>query len=457
MHSRRLQCCFALLMLTVSSSSFARPGNPERYPVGAGATGMGGAAIADGISAWFNPAGLGEAHEHSISASMSAFGYTHDSVMEYVRFGEGSGLSGELSNDAIDVFPASFEYVLPLGKLGPLQHGLGLSFIVPDFDQFDGVLDVPSESLQLEVRARILSEDRTYWVVSGWGACYDGWFCFGAGPAVAVRVQDRVQILTLLSEFAGSRMEISRSDQSRLVVLTLGGQLGFKLRATSWLRFGLTVRSPMYAVASTGELLSVVSQADNTGVSESFVDRVETQSPQLDFQLPWRFGVGLSIEAADWVTLAADVRVFLGVDDYTVVAGPNGEGALQPETPSGPIADPSRAIEIQQRTSMKPTVNFNLGAEFRFLQDFALQVGLFSDLTATPRKNVLEYGESRLSRIGGSLSFAWATGPITTWVGLIYSGGWGEVPGLGATLFDPMEADLTSHTILLMLGSTLEI
>src|SRR5688572_13391301 len=132
---RRFVCAVVLLTADIAA---ARPGNPERYPVGANVVGRGGADIAAGTQAWHNPAGLGHVSEIGLSASVSAYGYTVEEAPSYAQVDLGQGrITGRLITNSLDIFPASLGYVRPLGERWGLQHGAGVS-VVPDFDQFDG-------------------------------------------------------------------------------------------------------------------------------------------------------------------------------------------------------------------------------------------------------------------------------------------------------------------------------
>src|SRR5688572_12821292 len=132
-----------VLALT-SLTSLARPGNFERYPIGANRIAQGGTGASMGQEPWHNPAGLGQVSREGLSASVSAYGLTLEKAPSFVSIGP---IEGQLTNSSIDVIAASLGYVKPLGTAWGLQHGLGLSVVLPDHDEFDGEVEVPATQL----------------------------------------------------------------------------------------------------------------------------------------------------------------------------------------------------------------------------------------------------------------------------------------------------------------------
>lgn len=437
---------------TVEAS--ARPGNLERFPIGADRAGLGGAGVASPGSAWFNPAGLARATEHGISASLSAYGYTVEKSTDFVFWdlGDGTSIAGDLETAAVDLFPATLEYVKPLGQLGPLQHAAGVSIIVPDFDQFDGRLNVPATDLLVELRARRISESQTFWILPAWSACA-GKLCFGLGPALAVRQESDVAITTFFLEADnGAVADATSSSQYELLTASLGGSAGLQYEVSENFWIGATVRTPVFKVWGQGSQLEVLTLVDEIN-GLAYVDRVEVAEPQTDFKTPWRFALGASYAVPGSFEVAADVRFMTGQSPVSLVAGPNGETTLPPTFPGGQIDDPARALDVERAFSLSPTINANLGGRVYFSERIAGQMGLFTDLSATSDDEVLLNGDEQLSRIGVTLGGGYLTAETQTWATVIYAYGFGNLLGLG-TNFDPQLAALTSHSILLMLGSS---
>lgn len=439
----------ALLVPVLAGSAHARPGNPERYPVGARQAGMGGAGIADGETPWFNPAGVGAAKQTGLSASLSAYGLTRESA----RLVDGSlgvgNVVGDVATTTLDVFPASVEYVQPLGTLGPLHHGIGLSVIVPDYAQFQGALETSAEGVELDIQARQTARNQTFWLGAAWGACAER-LCLGAGPTGAVLLRDAVNNTTLfISQEGQPVLDVASSRHTELVVGSLGGQVGLQWSPLESLGFGLTVRSPMYTVGSSGSLLAINSQVID---GASFIDRVEVKNPKQEFRVPWRFGLGVTWAPSERWRVAADVRLHLAQGEVVTIAGPNGERTLPPEVPGRTVDDPARAIDVSEAFRLQTTVNGNLGVQYRLSDKLRLQAGVFTDLSSSPDADVLENAADQVNRISGTLGGGWKGETVETWVSVVYAEGWGQVAGFGDEL-EPVLAPLRSRSIYVMVGS----
>ena len=125
---------FFVCVVSLGGVAQARPGNPERYPTQADSAGMGGIGVGFGTSTWDNPAGLGRVMRPGLSAIISAYGVTREEVPDFVQ---GGGLHGSSSSTSIETFPAGLQYAMPIGTGGTLSHGIGISVIIPDFDQLN--------------------------------------------------------------------------------------------------------------------------------------------------------------------------------------------------------------------------------------------------------------------------------------------------------------------------------
>jgi hypothetical protein len=443
----------ASLGLMVSASAEARPGSFERHPLGADTAGLGGAGIGAAGSAWFNPAGLGWVFEEGVSASGSAYGYVIERAPEFVNIGIGDGsITGRLANTSLDLFPASLQYGKPLGKIGKLTHGIGLSVMMPDYDQFDGVIEVPSEDFLFEIRGRRIAESRTFWAVLAWGLCED-YFCIGFGPAAAIHLEKETTITTIFTELGdGNTIDAGQTSQAEMLVAAIGGQVGVQYHVGKYLHLGLTVRTPVAKLFSKGSLLTTSSIVDTTQ-DIAYVDRVDVQKPKLDYKVPWRIGLGLLFEVPRKISFAADLRITTAMSEYSLVLGPNGEEELAPAVPGGTIDDPSRALGVKRAAAFRPAVNFNTGLRFYATDTIALHFGGFSDFSATSDDDTLRNYNEKLHRLGATVGGGWAGDDITTWVTAVYAYGWGSTVGIGEG-FEEELTPLRSHSIHVMLGST---
>ncbi|MCB9655673.1 MAG: hypothetical protein H6729_16235 [Deltaproteobacteria bacterium] len=331
--------------------------------------------------------------------------------------------------------------------------------MLPDYDQFDGALDVPPSQLSFELRARRVAESKTYWLLAGWGGCYEA-FCFGAAPTAAFLIDDGYDVTTVyLAADETTVAEASTSNKLLRMAFAIGAQFGAQFEPTMGLRLGFVVRTPMRSIWTDGEFLHVstfVSQPASE--AQSYVDRVESQDPRLDFRLPWRFAVGAAYSVPNAWAIALDLRLTLGQSEYAAVAGPNGEASMQPATPNGSITDVNRAINVAQYVRLVPAANMNVGGRVYLSETLVLQGGLFTDLSATSKNDVIRLDQERLSRVGATLGAAWFGESTRTWVTVLGALGSGSAPGFGlATDGSGFIATLThldSKTIMLLIGSS---
>jgi hypothetical protein len=451
--TRRVAPLAALVPLAVvlAPGRASAQGNPERYPVGARASGMGGAGIGFGQLPWLNVAGLGNVVRATISGSLSAYGYTVDRVDEFI---DADPIHGTLESASVDLFPVSLDYVKPLGGWDGFRHGLGVSIVVPDYEQFDGAADVPAEALAFELRLRREASAQTIWVLPGWGACLtELHLCVGAGPAMALHVEKELSLITLSVITADdATYDATQSFKTSAKVLSMGGHAGVQWdRDGLWL--GATLRTPVRRVFSSGSILAIGAVADGTAGGTSYVDRAEVLEPTLDFRQSWRLGLG-----AGWVrpgyALAFDLKIHAAQPEYLVVGGPDGETSLAPRDLLGrTIDDPARALDVGRSVGTRAIANVALGGEVHVTDGLTLQLGGFSDRSATPKGRISPFGElQRLSRYGATLGVGLVGAETTTWISLVGALGTGDSVAYDAN-FEPILRERSSRSITLMLGS----
>ena len=442
-----------------SQPAHARPGNPERHPVGAANAGMGGVGVAFESSVWHNPAGLGHVAKQGLSASLSLYGLTRERAPNVVDVDAGGRINGPLKSDSIDLFPGSIDYVLPLGKTGSVSHGLGLTFVAPDIEQFDGTLEVPPDNLAFAINLRRFAQTQTFWIMPGWGMCLpDAKFCVGAALAAAANSQKDVSIFSQSIIFVDNTVsDFTASNETNRTAVALGGSLGIQAQPLPGLWLGLSARSSTRTLFSTGSILEIQSVVDDSDPADvqSYVDRVETRDPTIEFKQPWRFAAGIAYLKPGSFGVAFDARFTTGLGPFAILSGPNGEPELFPTLADGTIVN--RPIAVQKEMSLDPTANFNLGARWWASDNFILQAGAFTDLSATPTSDILLFNNDRLNRVGATLGAGLVGKRATTWVNLVYSYGWGKTFGLQGANFDDALVDQSSQAIFVMLGATAQL
>ena len=399
----RLAGCFAVFTLGVCSatSSLARPGNPERFPVGARAVGRGGAGAALEPSPWFNPAGAGRADRSSISASVSAYGLSLERIDAAVELGD---IRGTIESSAFDIFPASLSYVRPLEPWGGRTHGFGLSVMVPDWESFDGNFDLPAQAEQFVIRGRRFAETQTIWAVPGYGLCTSPTFSIGIGLPVSVHMERDTTILTVQVGSGIAQTDSAVSQYSDLLTVAGAVSLGAQMKIAPNLWLSLTARSPTVSAYDTGSIIVTEARVSAGAPEDSAIDRVEVSDATVQYRQPWRFEFGLGYEDPKKLVIAADVRVMLDQGRYLARGGPNGELSLAPLDVNGdPIDDPLRVIDVGYEIENKLTMNGRLGAELYPQEDLAIQLGMYTDLTSTTERSIAVNGvDDRVSRIGAT-------------------------------------------------------
>lgn len=444
-----------VLILLVALPARANPGNSERYPVGARATGMGGAGMAFSSHPWINLAGLGHAAEEGISGSLSAYGFTSLRVDTFV---EGGDIQGTLASSSVDIFPASLAYIKPLGKLGTLHHGIGVAVVVANYDQFDGTANIPADALAFELKVVRQATAQTSWLTAGWAGCTNNErLCFGLGPAMALHQQSDLFLLTVSSVGEEGTVDYSSSSKADVKALAIGGQMGLQAQVTPNWWVGLTARSPVRTIFSSGTILAIENSVDTTG-GESYIDRVEIQNPQVDYRQPWRIGVGVGYENAGKFAAGLDLRITTAQGRHATLAGESGELAIQPVDIFGQRnTDPERAVDIAEFVERDRTFNMNAGIESNLSEKLAMQVGLFTDISSTPIEMVRS-GEmdDRITRYGATLGLGLRSKKATTWLTLIGAYGGGQSVGFDQN-FESQTPDLVSWSVIAMLGSNAKL
>lgn len=438
---------FAALAISLGGIANARPGNPERYPTQAESAGMGGIGVAFGTSTWDNPAGLGRVLRPGLSASISAYGVTREEVPNFV---DGGGLHGSSTSTSIETFPASLQYAMPLGTGGTLSHGIGISVIIPDWDQRDGTTTSKSGSSFRSVLSSEASESTT-WILPAWGGCLRVGVCIGAGPTLALNKRSSRQHLTRYTSQGGDSNVLSYTDKTDATALGLGAQAGVQVAIGESLSFGLTVRSPLTKVYSSGGYFVSYAEVDSADPANDSSSQLDLDDPKVGYRMPARIAVGGAWHSAK-LLVGADIRLALAQPEYETQAGPEGEAELAPTSEvnnTGPW-------RLRRTVKTEPTVNGNVGLKYQFTNKVAGLIGAFTDISSTAKSRIGAADSAQgdtLSRVGLTLGSGIRGEKATTWISLLGFHGAGDTFG-----YDDAGqlriTGVTSSTVLLMFGAT---
>jgi hypothetical protein len=409
------------LLLAVRS---ARAGfyQQETLPVGEGAALMAGAATAwvdDGSSSWYNPAGLGNVRSQGISATVNAYGAQRNVFPGYVDFGMYG--RGDLRSTTTAIFPSYVGYVLPFGKSETFRQALGIAVVVPDYEHFQGVLNVPGATFAVNAHERAQAISQTLWALPGWGACWNaGHFCLGGALAFAYRTNDATFIQDFGFKSADGSYASGRVNQTSTWSASFGGTLGLQWQIAPALRVGASIRSPMRSVLAGGSLLRIDSNVETA--TRSSVARVEDQHLTIRYRLPAQARSGVRIVGNNW-SLAGDVIFSMRQERFAYIRGANGEVVLQAVDAEGLTTGDPMVIGVdRQRSSI---LDFAAGGAYR-VSTWSVMAGVFSNLSGAGTADDIVG-----SRLGVTLGVSRKGARSTRHAGLTFQAGTAHTTGVG--------------------------
>ena len=476
--SRKL--ALAAILLLLSPDARARDLSRQPYLLGERASGMGGAFVSlvgDPASTYYNPAGLGGLFEHGISLSASVYQLsmeTYESIMN-LKTEEGGTIAADMDSSTFATFPSSMIYLLPLDENKEpeaFHHVVAFSVLVPDHDKTLAVIDKPGGEYAFELKATWLSEEMTYWV----------------GPSYAVAMGGRLRIglsLFLLAHMSETRAKLgskvawededgylhhdydTTSMERSALGVTMLAQAGVQYDLTDRLSLGLTLRSPtfgpMYSQLSMLEFGSnhqdLIDYQQGAIVAETgYVDRIETDEGEVNYQLPLMVAAGASYSVPGSFTVALDASFHLAQGPFYLFAGQQ----VYPLDPmDNELQDDERALWVDRERKSSTVFNVNLGMEVAVKEDLLARLGLFTDLSAVDQ-DFYDTEDRRsdavilpsMNRFGISLGAGMLGEKSTTSFGLVYVAGVGETFSLTE---EGAKVDVTTHTITAVLAGSADL
>lgn len=470
-HTGEIEMRWLFVLCLLVGAADARDLNRQPYPIGERASGMGGAFIAmtgDGVSTYYNPAGLATISAPGISLSASAYQYATETYADELEFGAGEGaFSADLESATFSTFPASIVFAVPLGD-GAFKQAAAFSILVPDRDQLAARLNATPNDFAFEVQAVVLQDDLTYWVGPSY-AFETGKLRVGLSVfALVNQTKQQANVASKAAFLAGDGVPqiayITAVQELSALAATAVAQVGVQYLIDDHWTFGATVRSPTFgSIYSHVEGVAFNSSyaedaAGNPRVSAdqpAYVDRLELKSADAQFKLPLMVGVGVSYQQPARYTVALDASVHLAQPRYLQVdAEPN----APPTVNGAPALD--RAFEPDLAHEAKLVWNVNLGGEIVLDPKWSLRGGAFTDRTTVD----LDFFDGRrldglttpaIDRYGVALAVGKRGKQNTSSVGLAYTFGTGEAWSLSEAFTNtPSRAEVTSHLITAMLSGS---
>jgi hypothetical protein len=396
----------------------------QDYIVGDQAVGLGGAytaIAADPSGMWYNPAGIVDVRNTSLSLSANLYGIQDSTV------GGGEKIFPDDPISKLIVVPSSAGFVQALGRTdmhGKRPYAIGMSIVVPSHRKFstseEGESTDPTLGAYRHGYHRAF-EDQTLWVGVG-GAMRMGYrLSVGMGLVLVHRsVQDAASSFVARDlqdgeyrTFRSSMMDLNFSNDSLLLVG------GFKLKIAENLYFGAMVRSPSLTVYSTGNMRFARSRSlleEDGSFTTGFLPTPDPEevSVESETRINGEGRAGIAYMIPDLLTLTADVSVHLPVS-YTLVKVEN-QAARD-------------TLLIPRTIKRNIVINGNLGAEVQFLQKFSVGLGAFSNFSSASSisgGDGLNPVPASVHMFGGTFAFGLFSDHSLTRIGILYARGSGE-------------------------------
>lgn len=431
----------AITAITAVVPSVARAGNDDGVLIGNEAAVSAGAltsTVNDGTSLWYNPAGLGLAHETSADVTGTAFMLRWYRVPDFAIASTGQREDADVVE--IISIPSALTFVRPLSP----ELSLGLGVFVPQ--QNDVV-----------VRTNLSADDGTNsstlrLAVADTSSVY--YFGGGLGWAITERVRIGLGIFAVYASTFGSSQfwgSFSGPDTeafvgaSALTSVKLGGfeaRLGVQVEPIDGLVVGLSIESPDISILEAVDIDSTTGAAAVVG-TDPFLEFTPEDESSLEFDAsvitPMRLRLGIGYTWRDgWVAVDGDIQPGFENAEFGI----------------------DRAF----------TWNLRVGGRLHLFDKVSGGAGLFTDRSADP-------GDAQFGGLGADfygltlgIHFNRSYGlsddeeedevVFSSSIGFRYAVGFGDVGGLlldpgGAELVSDRPTSITVHEFSLHIGSAL--
>lgn len=405
-----------LLAMLAPATVWADDVHYQDFIVGDQAVGLGGAytaVAADPSGLWYNPAGIVDVRNTSLSLSANLYGIQDACV------GKQDTIFPEDPISKLSVVPSSAGFVQALGRTdmhGKRPFAFGVSFTVPSYRKFASSEEGTSEDAVIGTYRHGYHrafEDQTLWVSIGGAMRLHGRLSVGAGVVLIHRsVQDTASSF-VATDFDGTEylrhrsamMDLDFSNDSLLLAA------GLKLKLSERLFFGAMVRSPSITVYSSGNMRFARSRSDGAGES-GFLPTPEEVAVKSESQIWGEGRAGIAYIIPELLILSADVSLHLPTS-YTLVEVDNPQAR--------------DALLIAPEVNRNMVINGNLGAEVQFLKRFTMGAGVFSNFSSAPTiGDPTRPTPARVHMVGGTVAVGIFSEHTITRIGMTYARGSGS-------------------------------
>jgi hypothetical protein len=416
-----LICTLALLVAQLAAADDT---HYQDYIVGDQAVGLGGAytaIAADPSGIWYNPAGIVDVRNSSLSLSANLYGIQDSAT------GSRESILPEDPISKLVVVPSSAGFVQALGRIdqdGRRPYAIGMSIVVPSYRKFSTAEEGTGQDPLLGVYRHGYHrafEDQTLWVGAGGAMRLGERLSIGAGLVLEHRSLQDAASSFVASDLQNGEYRVYRDAVTDLdfsndsLLLTAG----IKLEIVHNLFFGACIRSPSLTVRSSGNMRFSRSRSDGSG-DGGFMPTPDEVAVKSETRINGEARAGIAWVLPDLLTLSADVSFHLPVS-YTLV-----DVEIDDQQAKIALRD---ALLIPPAISRTFVVNVNLGAEVQFLKRFMLGLGAYTNFSSAPSIPdivAIRPTPAHVHMVGGTFAFGIKSEHTLTRLGVAFARGSGN-------------------------------
>jgi len=368
----------ALLLICTAAPAWADDNHYQDYLIGDRALGLGGAftAISDDSSgAYYNPAGLAETSNSSISVSASLYGWAkNDWEAEAINF--------ESGNDNFITYPTTAAWIQRVrqgDEDGSGRVQLSLSLITPRSNinrkrLTNQEVVLPSSGVAVPTRvdflgvSNLVTEDDTLWV--GVSVAWKVLRRLSLGLSVIVSYRSAiyqeqglavVRFFTRLKGREYSRLGLGEMTSAELTHIGMMGVLGAVVSVTDHFKIGAAFRSPGIGLYGKADF-SVFGTGYDQDKGIYTIEELNLDGVQFNHREPLKGTIGLAYVVPRVWGVALDFAIYGPVGEYPVLED-----------------DDYPTLEENVRIKKKLTWQLNVGGEYYILGRVPVRAGFFTN------------------------------------------------------------------------------